>query len=133
MSTKRPDLAGALAAMKAAPARGRGRRSSAYEWLRARHDGLVAAFAERPPSWKALAGYLGANGITGADGRPPTAAALRSAWLRVTADAARRRASQPTGQPRSEAARQTAKAGTSAVASADADELPDFDKPIRAR
>src|SRR5262245_46484122 len=129
MSTKTPDLAGALAAMKAAPARGRGRRSSAYEWLRARHDGLVAAFAERPPSWKALAGYLGANGITGAGGGPPTAAALRSAWLRVTADAARRHASQP----RSEAARRANKPGADAVVSADADGLPHFDKPIRAR
>src|ERR1700757_3154219 len=130
MSKKPPDLAGALAAMRAAPVRGRGHRSSAYQWLHARHDALAAAFAERPPSWKALADYLGANGITGADGRPPTASALRSAWLRVTVSVARRRAVQPTSKPHSETAqRANPRAGRGAAApSADPDELPDFDK-----
>jgi hypothetical protein len=131
MSKKPPDLAGALAAMRAAPARGRGRRSSAYEWLHARHDALVAAFAERAPSWKALAEYLGANGITGADGRAPTATALRSAWLRVSADVARRRASQPTRKPL--AASRQAVPPTGGGAAADPDAPPDFDQPIRAR
>jgi len=135
MSRKPPDLAGALAAMRAAPARGRGRRSSAYEWLHARHDALVAAFAERPPSWKALADYLGAHVITGADGQPPTASALRSAWLRVIANVARRRASQPSREPRPDAAPQAVAraSGGAAVPPADPDAPPDFDKPIRAR
>ena len=58
MSKTSPDLAGALAAMRAVPLRGRGHSSSAYQWLHARHDALAAAFAESPPSWQALADYL---------------------------------------------------------------------------
>jgi hypothetical protein len=135
MSKTSPDLAGALAAMRAAPLRGRGHRSSAYQWLHARHDALAAAFAERPPSWQALADYLGANGITGADGRSPTASALRSAWSRVTANIARRRVVQSTSKPHAETAQraslQTARGA--AEHAVDSDELPDFDKPIRAR
>ena len=135
MSKTSPDLAGALAAMRAVPLRGRGHSSSAYQWLLARHDALVAAFAESPPSWQALADYLGAHGITGADERSLTATVLRSAWQRVTANVARRRAVQPTSKPHADTARrvnlQTDRGG--ADRTVDSEELPDFDKPIRAR
>ena len=135
MSKTSPDLAGALAAMRAVPLRGRGHSSSAYQWLHARHDALAAAFAESRPSWQALADYLGAHGITGADERSLTATALRSAWQRVTADVARRRAVQPTSKPHAETAQrvnlQTARGA--ADRTVDSEELPDFDKPIRAR
>jgi hypothetical protein len=87
-----PDLAGALAAMRRSPARGRGRKSPVYLWLAARHDPLAAAFAREAPSWAALARYLGEGGVTGSDGLPPTAASVRSAWLRVVEATARRRA-----------------------------------------
>src|SRR5580704_2950856 len=128
MSKKGPDVAGALAAMRSAPAVGRGRKSEAYEWLHARHKALAQAFAERPPSWKALAVYLGENGITGGNGKPPTAAALRSAWLRVLGNVARRRSSQGTGEPPRDAR-------TAVTPSKPPDEqegFPDFDQPIRA-
>ena len=134
MSKTSPDLAGALAAMRAVPLRGRGHSSSAYQWLHARHDALVAAFAESPPSWQALADYLGAHGITGADERSLTATALRSAWQRVTANV-RRRAVQPTSKPHAETAQRVnlqTDRGT-ADRTVDSEELPDFDKPIRAR
>jgi hypothetical protein len=135
MSKTSPDLAGALAAMRAVPLRGRGHSSSAYQWLLARHDALVAAFAESPPSWQALADYLGAHGITGADERSLTATVLRSAWQRVTANVARRRAVQPTSKPHADTARrvnlQTSRGA--AEHSVDSEELPDFDKQIRAR
>ena len=135
MSKPSPDLAGALAAMRAVPLRGRGHRSSAYQWLHARHDALAAAFAESPPSWQALADYLGAHGITGADERSLTATALRSAWQRVTANVTRRRAVQPTSKPRAEMAQRTnlQTARVAANPTVDSEELPDFDKPIRAR
>ncbi len=89
-----PDLAGAVAAMRKAPARGRGRRSPVYQWLAARHDALAALFEKEPPSWTALARYLGEGGITASDGLPPTASTVRSVWLRVAENAARRKARQ---------------------------------------
>jgi hypothetical protein len=99
--TKKPtaDVAGAIAAMRATPARGRGRKSSAYLWLHARHDALAKAFNENPPSWIALAKYLGDNGITNGDGNAPTASSLRSAWLRVVKDVARRRSGKTFKRP----------------------------------
>jgi hypothetical protein len=134
MSKKGPDVAGALAAMRSAPAVGRGRKSEAYEWLHARHDVLAQAFAERPPSWKALAVYLGENGIKGGNGKPPTAAALRSAWLRVLGNVARRRSSQGKGEPLPRGARQAVTPSKPTPQAADEQEhFPDFDQPIRAR
>ncbi|MEA2731783.1 MAG: hypothetical protein QOF70_6258 [Acetobacteraceae bacterium] len=104
MITKKPtaDVAGAIAAMQATPARGRGRKSSAYLWLHARHDALAKAFDENPPSWIALAKYLGDNGITNGDGNAPTASSLRSAWLRVVKDVTRRRAGKTFKRPTTE-------------------------------
>jgi hypothetical protein len=95
--TQKPtaDVAGALAAIRAKPARGRGRKSPAYVWLHAHHDALAKGFDETPPSWIALAKYLGDNGITNTDGNAPTASSLRSAWLRVVRDVGRRRAGKP--------------------------------------
>jgi hypothetical protein len=95
MTTKKPDVAGAVAAMRAAPARGRGRKSPAYQWLHERRDALAKAFSESPPAWAAFAKYLGDNGIFGADGKPPTASAVRGAWLRIAAGAAGRRTAGP--------------------------------------
>jgi hypothetical protein len=129
--SKGPDVAGALAAMRSTPTRGRGHTSPAYEWLHKRHGALAQAFAERPPSWKALAVYLGQNGVMGADGNPPTAAALRSAWLRVLANVARRKSSQETGEPLPQEAGDAVTARRRSPG--DQDELPDFDQPIRAR
>jgi hypothetical protein len=87
---KTPDVAGALEAMKSA-SRGPGVRSPVYEWLAAQHDALSAAFAKRPPSWKALARYLADGGIMNVDGRPPTPASVRSSWIRLEVDIAKRR------------------------------------------
>ena len=89
--SKSPDLAGALAAMKAA-SRGPRRRSPVYLWLAEHHDALVNAFRQSQPSWTALADYLSTGGVMGADGIPAKPAAVRSTWLRVQADVARKRA-----------------------------------------
>lgn len=88
--TTSPDLKGALEAMKSA-SRGPRRKSPVYEWLAAKHDALATAFRTSQPSWKALAEYLGNGGVMGADGVPATPAAVRSTWLRVQADRARKR------------------------------------------
>lgn len=87
---KTPDLAGALAAMKTA-SRGPGIKSPVYAWLASHHDALTAAFAKQAPSWKALAKYLADGGITNANGVAPTPTTVRSSWLRVEADIARKR------------------------------------------
>ena len=82
--SKGPDVAGALAAMRSTPTRGRGHTSPAYEWLHKRHGALAQAFAERPPSWKALAVYLGQNGVMGADGHAVERG--RAAWSQFSFD-----------------------------------------------
>jgi hypothetical protein len=84
------DLAGALAAMKKA-SRGRRRPSPVYQWLETNYDGLAAAFRRESPSWINLAGYLSEHGVTGAEGRRPSPAAVRAAWLRVDKARQRRR------------------------------------------
>ena len=89
--SKPASVAGALAAMGKAKAGGRGRKSDVYLWLRNNHDELEAAFRINAPSWPAMADYLNRCGIKGGDGTPPTAAAVRSAWTRVTGDVAKRR------------------------------------------
>nr|WP_294557709.1 hypothetical protein [uncultured Rhodopila sp.] len=92
--SKPPDLAGAIAAMRAT-ARGPHRKSPVYEWLAARHNALAAEFAKQPPSWTALAKYLSDGGIMNADGKPLTPSAVRSSWLRVEADYRRKRDRRP--------------------------------------
>jgi hypothetical protein len=76
------NLAGALAAMGKAT-RGPGRPSPVYQWLEINYDGLAAAFQRASPSWTSLADYLSEHGVTGAEGRRPSPAAVRAAWLRV--------------------------------------------------
>ena len=69
--------------------RGPGRPSPVYQWLEINYDGLAAAFRSTSPSWTSLADYLSEHGVTGAEGRRSSPAAVRAAWLRV--DKARRR------------------------------------------
>jgi hypothetical protein len=95
---KTPDLAGALQAMKAA-SRGPRKKSPIYAWLEVRYDDLSAAFRKDPPSWKNLARYLAEGGITNADGQTPTAAAVRTSWLRLEADIARKRSRSGRSRP----------------------------------
>jgi hypothetical protein len=123
--SKTPDVAGALEAMKAV-VRGPRIKSPVYEWLHARYDPLSAAFAERSPSWKALAKYLADGGIMNADGVAPTPAAVRSSWLRVEADIARRRArrSQRADDP-------LPTRGRGPVAADPDDEVPDFSSFVK--
>ena len=90
MKSDDPELAGALAAMSA-PRRGPRRTSPVYQWMAVRYDGLAAAFMKMPPSWVALAEYLSGLGVMGADGKPPSAAAVRSAWLRLEVAMTRKR------------------------------------------
>jgi hypothetical protein len=120
-----PDTAGAIMAMKAR-ARGPRRKSPIYEWLAARHDELAAAFRKTPPSWTALADYLGQGGVMNVDGALPTPSAVRTSWLRVEADLARKR-----GRRASPASPAPA-AGQGFAPTSDHDEnLPDFSKPVR--
>jgi hypothetical protein len=87
-----PTVAEAVAAMQKVRARGPGRHSPLYLWLREHHDALTAAFAESAPAWAALATYLGEHGITDGDAKRPTARGTRDAWWRVRRDVAAARA-----------------------------------------
>src|ERR1700709_1460426 len=98
MARKTPDLAAALAAMKQASGRGRGRKSDVYQWMAARYDGLAEAFAKDPPSWTGLAKFFTDNGMLTADGLPQTAASVRSIWVRLE-QAKRRRKTLIDRQP----------------------------------
>lgn len=95
---KIPDVAGALTAINSMR-RGPRVKSPVYEWLASNHATLAAAFAKRPASWKALADYLGDGGVVTADNRRPSPVAVRSAWLRVEADLARKRPARSIMQP----------------------------------
>jgi hypothetical protein len=87
-----PTVAEAVAAMQKARARGPGRRSPLYLWLRENHDALTAAFANNAPAWASLAAYLGEHGIRDGDAKLPTARGARDAWWRVRTDVATARA-----------------------------------------
>jgi hypothetical protein len=121
-----PDLAGALAAM-AAPRRGPRRTSQVYEWMAARYDGLAAAFRKKQPSWIALTEYLTEHGLTGADGKPASSAAVRSAWLRLDAAMLRKRADR-SGLP---VPRAVAPGASPVAPDADDDDKPDFGDFVR--
>jgi hypothetical protein len=83
-----PDLSEALAAMAS---RGPSRSSPLYQWLEANNDALALAVRRKPPAWTKLANYLGEHGVTGAEGKPPTPASVRSAWRRLDAAKMRQR------------------------------------------
>jgi len=74
-------------------------RSALYRWMRRHHDTLAAAFAETSPAWGPLASELAAVGLTGADGKPPSASNARQTWYRVRRDLARAREQQPNAGP----------------------------------
>jgi hypothetical protein len=103
---KRNDTAAALAVIRTAPARGHGRRSPVYEWLAERHDDLAEDLNKPHPAWTALAKYLAEGGVMDANGDPPTGATVRSTWLRVKEQTAKRKRhcadALPATQPKSE-------------------------------
>lgn len=78
--------AAALAAIGQASGRGRGKRSPLYLWFREHHDELAVGFARSAPAWQPLATFLGEQGVLDADGKMPTARAVRDAWWRVRQD-----------------------------------------------
>jgi hypothetical protein len=87
-----PTVHEAVAAMQQARARGAGRRSPLFLWLRENHDALAAAFANNAPAWASLATYLGERGVRDGEGKPPTARGARDAWWRVRREVAAARA-----------------------------------------
>jgi hypothetical protein len=60
------------------------RRSPLYLWMLQNHGvfGETVAEAVRP-NWKALAEAFGAEGLTDADGKPPTPEGTRQTWWKV--------------------------------------------------
>ena len=120
------DLASALAAMRQASGRGRGRKSAIYQWMAVRHADLVAAFKKEPPSWTGLAKFFADHGMMSADGLPPTAAAVRSTWMRVDQTATRRKAARnPVAPPDDHAPRPSRD-----VRGDDDEPLPDDGPPL---
>jgi hypothetical protein len=103
-----PTVAEAVTAMLQARARGPGRRSALYLWLRDNHDALTAAFAQNAPAWGSLASYLGEHGIMDGDAKPPTARGTRDAWWRVRKDVAAARARRQGKPAQAMEARETA-------------------------
>jgi hypothetical protein len=99
-ASQQPDLSQALAEMEKARARGRGRRSPLYLWFRANHDRIAEEFSQNAPSWPALAAFLGKNGLTNGDGKPPSAEGARTVWYRVRREmaAVRARKSSPKAE-----------------------------------
>ena len=83
-----PDLSEALAAMES---RGPSHSSPVHRWLEANYDALAVAFRRKPPAWTKLANYLSEHGVTGAEGKRPTPASVRSAWRRLDAAKMRQR------------------------------------------
>jgi len=124
-----PDLAGAIRSM-AAVVRGPRKKSPVNEWLAARYDGLAKAFQTKPPSWKALADYLGDGGVMNADGQRPTPASVRSAWLRVEADVIRKRARRGPSLPDVPSAPTATRSDYDNPPDEDPS-LPDFSNPVR--
>lgn len=86
MIRKSPLPAAALAAIRHASGRGRGKRSPLYLWFQEHHDELAVGFARSAPAWQPLATFLGEQGVLDADGKMPTARAVRDAWWRVRQD-----------------------------------------------
>ena len=56
-------------------------------WMQQNRKELEAAFLQDAPAWNVIASYLGDSGIMNGDGKPPTAASARSAWVRIKAAA----------------------------------------------
>lgn len=91
-------VSGIVARLQQAPSRGRGRRSPVVLWLRQNRADLEAAFAVNAPAWGVIAAYLAESGIMSGDGSPPKAVTVRSAWLRVKAEA-KKKAPAASGAP----------------------------------
>jgi len=59
-------------------------RSTLYRWMQRNYDGFGAALAEAGrPNWKAITAELVADGLTDADGKPPSQEAVRQTWWKV--------------------------------------------------
>jgi hypothetical protein len=58
-------------------------RSGLFNWIRANFAELSATRAELKSTWEDLAAAAGSEGLTDAAGHPPSAEAVRKAWLRV--------------------------------------------------
>ncbi len=90
-----PNVADAVAVMRSAPARGRGRKSAIYLWFLKNHDALVEAFALNAPAWTDLAAYLSSQGLKDGNGNPPRARGTRDVWFRVRQEVKQRPPREP--------------------------------------
>lgn len=93
-----PTVSGIVSLLRQAPSRGRGRRSPVMIWMQQNRKELEAAFAQDAPAWTVIASYLAAHGVMNGDGKPPTPAAARSAWVRVKAEAEAKAPRVPVAQ-----------------------------------
>ena len=93
--TTLPNVADAVAVMRLAPARGRGRKSAIYLWFLKNHDALVEAFALNAPAWTELAAYLSSQGLKDGNGNPPRARGTRDVWFRVRQEVKQRPLREP--------------------------------------
>lgn len=75
-------------------------RSSLYRWMQQNHDELAAALAEAGrPNWKAITAEFAADGLTDADGNPPSQEAVRQTWWKVRKGVEATRAKRQTASP----------------------------------
>jgi hypothetical protein len=60
------------------------RRSELYSWMMQNHEQFAAVVAEAVrPNWRAIAEAFASEGLTDADGKPPSAEATRQTWWKV--------------------------------------------------
>ena len=92
------------------------RRSPLYVWMVENYAVFADVVTEAVrPNWKALAAKFGSEGITDADGKPPSHEAVRQTWWKVRkmvkareAATARRRSNPPAARPPAPVARSAA-------------------------
>jgi len=96
LRTAPPNVADAVAVMRSARARGRGRKSAIYLWFLKNHDALAEAFALNAPAWTDFADYLASQGLKDGNGNPPRARGTRDVWFRVRQEVKQRSAREPS-------------------------------------
>lgn len=89
---------------------GPSRRSELHRWLRQHYNELAPVLNIPAPQWNKAAALVTERGVTGSNGKPPSAKSLRQMWLRLVRDVENeraRRAAAKSVKPTSHRSRQS--------------------------